>query len=119
MSTQWERARKQVLLRDGGKCLFCLGDATDVHHRRPKGMGGTSNSYIAFGMANLVSLCREHHSWIHAHPEQGYKSGFLVHSWEDPADIPLVLKPGSFLIKLTPSGELERMGEPDGDWNLF
>ena len=106
----WDKARKLVLSRDGNKCIWCLGDADDVHHRAPKKMGGTKDEYIAFGLANLVSLCREHHSWVHAHPAEAYKLGFLVHSWEDPADVPIVLKPGSVLVKLTPDGDLERMG---------
>lgn len=112
---RWEQVRRLVFARDGGKCLFCLGEADDVHHRRPKGMGGTSDKYIAFGMANLVSLCRFHHTWIHAHPEDGYRLGFLVHSWDDPAEIPLVLKPGTHYVKLLSSGDIEKVG----DYALF
>ena len=115
MTAAWDKARRLADARDGGKCLRCLAPAVDVHHRRPKGMGGTSNSYIAFGLANLVSICRECHSWIHAHPEQGYSTGYLVHSWDDPAAIPLVLKPGSHLVKLLSNGDMERTG----DYALF
>ena len=106
---KWEEAKKLAVARDGGKCLYCLGEADDVHHRSPKKMGGTKDEYIAFGLANLVSLCRSHHDWVHSNPAQAYKLGFLVHSWEDPAEVPIVLKPGSVLVKLLPSGDLERM----------
>ena len=85
----WSKARKEALLRDEGKCLRCRKPAADVHHRRPKKMGGTKNEYTAFGMANLVSLCRKCHNDIHAHPEQAYRTGYLVHSWDDPAHIPI------------------------------
>jgi 5-methylcytosine-specific restriction protein A len=108
---QWDKIRRLVLARDGEKCLRCLAPAVDVHHRRPKGMGGTGNKYIALGMANLVSLCRDCHTEIHTQPELGYRTGFLLHSWEDPAEIPLVIKPGTFLVKLTPAGDMEVQGE--------
>jgi hypothetical protein len=74
-------------------------------------MGGTSNLYITYGLANLACLCRECHNWVHAHPEEGYRTGYLVHSWDDPADVPLVLKPGTHWIKLRSDGEFERTGE--------
>ncbi len=108
MDHQWEKTRRLVFARDGEKCLRCLGEAADVHHRRPKGMGGTGNKYIAYGMANLVSLCRECHTYIHAHPEAAYKTGYLVHSWDDPACIPIALK--VIVVRLTPEGEIQRSG---------
>lgn len=105
----WEGARKLALARDGGKCLRCLGEAADVHHRRVKGMGGTSDDYIKYGLANLVSLCRECHSWVHNNPSDAYSSGFLVHGWDDPAEIPIALK--VIVIKLTPEGDMEVQDE--------
>jgi 5-methylcytosine-specific restriction endonuclease McrA len=107
--TQWDNAKRIVVARDGGKCLRCWNEAADVHHRCPKKMGGTQDSYIAYGLANLASLCRECHDWVHAHPEEGYRTGYLVHSWDDPADVPLVL--GTHWIKLRSDGEFERTGE--------
>jgi hypothetical protein len=52
-------------------------------------MGGTSDETIRYGLENLVGLCRACHSWIHLHPGEGYSSGFLVHSWQNPEDVPL------------------------------
>lgn len=86
---EWAKVRKEALARDDYHCRRCLKPATDVHHRKLKGMGGTSNRDVAFGLPNLVSLCRECHTYIHAHPQYGYESGFLVHSWDDPAEIPI------------------------------
>lgn len=110
MVDQWEKVRRLVLARDGENCLRCLQPATDVHHRLPRGMGGTRNEYITFGVANLVSLCRECHNFIHQHPALAYETGFLVHSWDDPADIPLRVGTYSALLKLTSSGDIERVG---------
>ncbi len=69
-------------------------------------MGGTSDPEINYGLANLVSLCRDCHSWIHLHPAESYESGWLVHSWDDPAEIPLQPSPG-MLIKLDHEGRTE------------
>lgn len=86
---KWETARKAALARDEERCRRCLRSATDVHHRKPKGIGGTSDEERAFGLANLVSLCRECHNRVHANPEESYREGWLVHSWQDPGDIPV------------------------------
>jgi hypothetical protein len=59
-----------------------------VHHRQLKQMGKTYDEELLYGLANLVSLCREDHAWIHAHPEESYLSGWLVHSWQSPEDVP-------------------------------
>jgi 5-methylcytosine-specific restriction protein A len=106
---EWEKTRKLILARDSGKCLRCLGEACDVHHRKPKGMGG-ADADTEFGPANLVSLCRECHSFCHLNPALAYESGFLVHSGEDPAAIPLRVGSYSHLIKLDALGNLEEAG---------
>jgi 5-methylcytosine-specific restriction enzyme A len=108
--TAWDDAKKQAAARDEGRCRRCGRPATDVHHRRPKGMGGTSDLYIRLGLANLVCLCRQCHDYIHAHPEEGYRTGFLVHSWDDPADVSLMLKSGTHYVRLRSDGEFETVG---------
>jgi hypothetical protein len=87
--TNWKAAKQACFTRDEGMCRRCSCPAADCHHRKPKGMGGTSDTERAFGLAGLISVCRECHSWIHAHPEISYEEGWLVHSWQDPADVPL------------------------------
>lgn len=52
-------------------------------------MGGTSDAERNYGLANLVSLCRTCHNHVHANPAESYEEGWLVHSWSDPADVPL------------------------------
>jgi 5-methylcytosine-specific restriction enzyme A len=106
----WESVRKVVLARDSNLCLWCLEPAEHVHHRKPKGIGGTSRPEVQWGLANLVSVCADHHRWIHEHPAEGYLSGFLVHSWDNPEDVPLLVKPGSVFLKLGSDGSLERSG---------
>jgi 5-methylcytosine-specific restriction endonuclease McrA len=90
----WEAARKQVILRDDGKCRRCGRSGTDAHHRQLRGMGKTSGERM-YDMASLILLCRDCHSWIHLHPSESYESGWLVHSWDDPGDVP-VRKEGKY-----------------------
>ena len=68
-------------------CQKCLREAHHVHHRVLRGMGGTSDSYILYDLANLVSLCHDCHTYIHGHPSEAYEEGWIVHSWDDPADV--------------------------------
>jgi len=85
----WEKAKKACFERDEGKCRRCGREAQDCHHRKLKGMGGTADPVLKYGLANLISLCRSCHNWIHAHPAESYEAGWLVHSWDDPALIPI------------------------------
>lgn len=104
---QWDEAKRVAVKRDDGKCVRCGMPAQDCHHRQPKGSGGTSNDYIAFGPANTVSLCRKCHTAVHHQPRDvGYPTGLLVHSWQDPADVPIIL--GGVTIWLRPDGTIER-----------
>jgi 5-methylcytosine-specific restriction protein A len=108
----WEQSKRAVEARDGGKCLKCLGEATDVHHRLVKGMGGTKRAEV-HGLANLVCLCRSCHNHIHSHPEESYALGFLVRSGYNPADVPVrVLQRGR--LKLNDDGSTGR--EPEYAW---
>jgi ATP-dependent DNA helicase RecQ len=54
--------RKQVLLRDGFRCVSCgelLAQDADVHHLLPRSMGGTDET------SNLVTLCDGCHASHH------------------------------------------------------
>lgn len=71
-------ARQTVLARAGWRCERCLSLPVDhVHHRRPKGSGGTSEEWVE-RPANIVALCRPCHEWAHAHPREAYATGWLI-----------------------------------------
>jgi 5-methylcytosine-specific restriction enzyme A len=110
MDARWEKTRRLVLARDGNLCLRCLEQAQHVHHRLLKGQGGTSDAIIKYGLANLVSVCFSCHSFVHLHPLAGYETGFLVHSWDDPENVPLKTGSYSALVMLTPEGDIRRTG---------
>lgn len=102
---KWIKAKTLVNDRDGGRCLKCFGDAEAVHHRIPRGMGGTSDDEVNYDPANLISLCAKDHAWVHENPGEAYQAGFLVHRWEDPASIP-VQGSSNATFMLTKTGQI-------------
>lgn len=77
--------------REGGRCARCahpcLHDG-QAHHRRPKGMGG-STAQDTNTHANGLWLCAGCHAWVHAHPGQAREEGWLVAQGRDPAAVPV------------------------------
>lgn len=85
----WQAVKVDVLERDGA-CVICSrpDGMLDVHHRMARGSGGTSVAHIAFGMANLITLCREHHMWVEGNPDEAREHGWkLDHGDTLPADL--------------------------------
>ncbi|XOQ58032.1 MAG: Putative HNH endonuclease [Lactobacillus delbrueckii] len=74
-SASWRSIRQQVLQRDMHLCQICkaegrytLGDT--VHHIEPLRKTG-DDSYKAFSMDNLITVCRQCHNRLHR--EKGMK----------------------------------------------
>ena len=55
----YARLRRHVVERDGGRCVLCLQNGTDVHHVIYRSQGGTDS------LNNLVLLCRHCHERAH------------------------------------------------------
>lgn len=76
--------------RSGGYCEF--GGAPvrygAYHHRKPRASGGKGDLDVA---PNLLWGHHACHIWAHAHPDQAYAHGFLVHAGDDPAAAPVTL----------------------------
>jgi 5-methylcytosine-specific restriction protein A len=78
----WERA--------GGICEFC-GDkrADEVHHRRNRAMGGSSDPDI-HAVSSLLALCRDCHRAVGDFPRGAEALGLLVpHGEAEPRDVPV------------------------------
>jgi len=61
---KWWDIRKEVMLRDKGRCI-CGAKATEVHHIIALSRGGTTTK------SNLISLCENCHDRRHpGHPKR-------------------------------------------------
>lgn len=84
--SDWTLLRNYVLLRDGHACVAhglpvrCWGDL-DPHHLWRRGQGGPDVE------ANLVTLARTCHSYVHDHPLVAQCLGLLVPAWTGMAGV--------------------------------
>jgi 5-methylcytosine-specific restriction endonuclease McrA len=71
------------------RCTTRTGDAFDpraleqlleAHHRMMRSQGGPDT------LENLIATCPGHHDQIHAHPEDSYRLGLLIRSWQGPPE---------------------------------
>ena len=79
----------RVRTRDGDRCAKCgrvvahlvRGIAWSIHHRRPRGSGGTTLAWVNLP-ANLLILCGSGttgcHGWVESHRDEARHLGFLV-----------------------------------------
>lgn len=85
--------RNAVHRRSGGRCEVCALDLTSgggqIHHRKPRGMGGTKDPAIN-SPANLIHVCPDCHRAIEANRTHAYQAGLLVRATHDPAATPVV-----------------------------
>jgi 5-methylcytosine-specific restriction protein A len=89
--------RQVVRHRAGGRCERCGRRGGEIHHRRPRGMGGSSDP-ATNGLANLVLLCRPCHRWVESHRCAARAAGWLVWQGHDPAAVALQLRDRSVLL---------------------
>lgn len=66
--------RNLVLARDSMTCRWCKvrGGALDLHHIQRRSQGGKDEE------RNLVSLHRLCHQYVHDHPQEAKRRGFLA-----------------------------------------
>ena len=105
----WARAKDLVRLRDGDRCWGCGAYGQhDVHHRRGRGSGGTSDPRIGYGLANLILLCRSCHQWAEANFRDARARGLRVRQSEDPASVPLYRHDSDTPVWLTHRGTITK-----------
>lgn len=67
-----------------GVCTTAWG--LNQHHRKLRRHGGSDEG------ENLITVCGSGttgcHGWIHSHPTESYRRGWLVHSWDSPEEVP-------------------------------
>lgn len=93
-----------VAARNGGRCLRCGRPGSQIHHRLPRGAGGTSNPKIN-SPSNLVWLDFACHAEIESHRTVSYRTGWLVRRGADPAEQYLINLHDQ-MIMLLPDGTM-------------
>lgn len=88
----WNVAKKAVFSRDDNLCVCCGASAVDVQHRIRRGIGGTRDPRIAYGMSNLIALCRTCHDLAETRDARMHAMGMWLNTWEDPEAVPVLLR---------------------------
>lgn len=75
------KARQVVKARAGMRCEKCgrstKWEGAEIHHRLPRGRGGTSETYIN-SPSNLLNLCKSCHAGIESDREEAKARGWLL-----------------------------------------
>ena len=71
-------ARAAILTATLDRCAGCgTTHNLHIHHRRPRGTGGTRNTSIGEPF-NGVALCHTHHTWAETHRDTARHLGWLT-----------------------------------------
>lgn len=91
--------RQLVMARCEGSCERCGKWLVELHHRRPKGAGGSSLP-DRHDPSNLAALCTTCHRWAHSRPTAAEGEGYLVprRSGLVPASVPIAHYSGRRLL---------------------
>lgn len=84
--------RARVMARSGGFCEVrrdgCWDEGSQLHHRRPRGMGG-SRSKVTGGAANALNLCIQCHDHVERNRLEARDNGWIVRQSADPSQVPV------------------------------
>lgn len=90
-----QQVRNQVYERSQGKCEWCGQPpswGSSVHHRKPRGMGGSRKVHVN-AAANLLFLCGSGvtgcHGWVESNRQEAVTYGLLVPRPAFPATTPI------------------------------
>lgn len=96
--------------RHQGICERCgRRPMEQIHHREPRGMGGTSDPAIN-SACNLLGVCSPCHLAIELDRTVAYEQGWLVRRGHNPAKTPVWLAGRGFVL-LTDAGDIHEFEE--------
>ena len=103
MSGFSKAVRDTILARAKDGCELCFfSHPQQLHHRRPRGAGG-SKAADTNTPANALAICAACHLMVESHRELALEYGWLVRQGHDPASVP-VLRHGSDWVLLNNDG---------------
>ena len=95
-----EKTRGLIKDRARGFCERCarpLREFAQIHHRTPRGMGGTSDDSLA-SPANGLWLCFRCHQWVESHRSEAVRMGWIVPRGQLPHETPVLTSWGWTLL---------------------
>lgn len=121
-----QKVARQAFERDGEACFRCRmpllweyrGSRFSIHHRRPRGSGGTSDPVVN-SVANALTLCGTGvtgcHGWVESHRTAAEELGYLIRRESriaTPTGTPVRRKDGTLWL-LRADGVAEQMEEQE------
>ncbi len=103
--------RAVVHARSGGWCerAACRRQAVQIHHRRPRGTGGSKAADTNLA-SNLLHLCLEDHGWIEHNRVAAKVLGLLLPSRSCPAEEPVLTRHAPVPVLLDDTGAWRPVG---------
>ena len=100
-----EKTRKVIRTRAQDRCELCGTRCTDgqIHHRRPRGMGGTKN-LLSRSVSNGLYVHFRCHHMIEMNRAKALENGWLIRQSDDPESEPVRLHSG--WVVLNPDGSV-------------
>ncbi len=88
-----KQVRRQIEDRAAGSCERCgiAAPAYQLHHRRPRGMGG-STAVETNRASNGLCVCVSCHADIEANREEALRFGWLVRQGQNPVEVSVLRK---------------------------
>ena len=114
------RTREIIKNRANGSCEVCgmtLRIYAQIHHRRPRGMGGTKQAATA-SAANGLYIHQKCHETIERNRATGLRKGWLVSQSDDPVQVPVQLWYGWHLLNDDGTVQKYRQGSGGGEASL-
>jgi len=87
------RIREHIKNRAHGACEVCgfrIGYSAQIHHRKPRGMGGTK-SEASGSISNGLYVHAKCHTVIESNREKAMSDGFLMYQNDEPENVPVKL----------------------------
>ncbi len=90
-----ETTRQKVIERSNGRCEVCGApvETPQLHHRKPRGMGGTKDP-ASRSTANALAVHYACHEWIERNRTEATILGYLVPQHEKSTDTPVLTADG-------------------------